>query len=184
MAKAGECLVAAHLLRHGFNPSAPLVDIGVDLIAYRVLYPKVDIDQVDQIQYNFQVKTTVRNEYKVPMPTNKFKEFWTNAINLMIVFWSEGLEPAVLVLPPRLINMLTSGGFRDPNAPLTTTTDSVSLRFMRKENLYYVRNLHNEITPMINRFDLVESIDIDTNSLPEYACWSDDEKTLVIIDQE
>ena len=118
------------------------------------------------------------------MPTNKFKEFWTKAINLMIVFWSESLEPAVLVLPPRLINMLTSGGFRDPNAPLTTTTDSVSLRFMRKENLYYVRNLHNEITPMINRFDLVESIDIDTISLPEYACWSDDEKTLVIIDQE
>jgi hypothetical protein len=184
MAKAGECLVAAHLLRHRFNPSAPLVDIGVDLIAYRVLYPKMDIDHVDQIQYNFQVKTTVRNEYKVPMPTNKFKEFWTKAINLMIVFWPESLEPAVLVLPPRLINMLTSGGFRDPNAPLTTTTDSVSLRFMRKEGLYYVRNLYNEITPMINRFDLVESIDIDTTMLPEYACWSDDEKTLVIIDQE
>jgi hypothetical protein len=174
LGRAGELFVASHLVRRGLN-SAPLpVDTGVDLLAHREVRLDVAPHQAEHELYQFQVKTTTTSEYRASLPVRKVHDLWHKAINLVVVFWSEKTAPSAVVLPPSLIRMLTSGGFEDSKAPLVTIGNEVSLRVIELGGRYFIRNQHNEITAMRNRFDRIEPIGIDTGQLPDYAQWSHD----------
>ena len=110
------------------------------------------------------------------------ERMWKDAINLIVVFWQENSTPSSIVIPARLVGMLTSGGFNDPNAPLRIRGDNVNMRVFKSGERYFVRNKHNEVSYLLNRFDLLDTIDRDMDTLPEYAEWSDDEKTLISFD--
>jgi len=170
--RAGEFFVAAHLLRRGLNSATLPVDTGVDLLAHREFRVVDLLLQAEHELYQFQVKTTTTNEYRASMPVRKVLELWHKAINLVIVFWSEETAPSAIVLPPSLIRMLTSGGLKDPRAPLMTTGDEVSLRIIESGGRYSIRNQNNEVTAMRNRFDRIEPINVDTGMLPDYVWWS------------
>lgn len=176
--RAGEYLVAAQLLRVGWNASIVPVDTGVDILAHRTgMSGEPELLQC-------QVKTTQRNTYTVSMPSTKLKQMWRGAVNLVVVFWRVHHAADALVVPPRLIGMLTSGGYRDPKAPFDVRGETVSLKFFQHQGRFFIRNRSNDITPMLNRYDLVEPTDIDTDTLPEYASWSSDQNTLVRFDLE
>lgn len=176
--RAGEYLVAAQLLRLGWNASIVPVDTGVDILAHRTgMSGEPELLQC-------QVKTTQRNTYSVSMPSANLKQMWREAVNLIVVFWKVPNAADALVVPPRLIGMLTSGGYKSPEAPFDVRGETVSLKFFHHEGRFFIRNRSNDITPMLNRYDLVEPTDIDTGTLPEYALWSNDEKTLVRFDFE
>lgn len=181
--RAGELFVAAHLLRLGLNSAALPVDTGVDLLAHREsqlnFVPQHSMHEL----YQFQVKTTTTGEYSVALPVRKIHDLWHKAINLVVVFWKEQANPNGVILPPSLIRMLTSGGFKDPKAPLLIDGDQVSLRVFESGGRYFIRNLDNEITAMLNRFDRIEPVGIDTTHFPEYACWSTD-RGLVKLDSD
>jgi hypothetical protein len=174
LGRAGESFVAAHLLRRGLNPAPLAVDIGVDLLAHRE-FKTADLllPQAEHEVYQFQIKTTATNEYRSSLPIKKVNQLWHKVINLVVVFWANEKTPSAVVLPPSLIRMLTSGGFEDPRAPLVMTGDVVSLRFIESNGRYFIRNSDHEITAMLNRFDRIEPIGIDTGMFPPYACWAD-----------
>jgi len=69
--------------------------------------------------------------------------------------------------------MLTSGGFESPKSPLVATGDEVSLRVIKSGERFFLRNRDNDISGMVNRFDLIEPLGVDTFELPAYASWSD-----------
>lgn len=173
LGRAGEQFVASHLLRLGLNASPLPVDTGVDLLAHRELKLDMMLLQAEHELYQFQVKTTATNEYRASLPVRRVHELWHKAINLVVVFWAKEIAPSAIVLPPSLIRMMTSGGFESPKAPFNMTTDNVTLRIMEREGRYFIRNLHNEVSAMRNRFDRIEPIGIDTCQLPNYALWSD-----------
>lgn len=183
LGRAGELFVAAHLLRMGLNSAALPVDTGVDLLAHREsqlnFVPQHSMHEL----YQFQVKTTTTGEYRIALPVRKIHDLWHKAINLVVVFWKEQAAPSAVIFPPSLIRMLTSGGFEDPKAPLLTDRDQVSLRVFESGGRYFIRNLDNEITAMLNRFDRIEPVGVDTTHFPEYACWSTD-RGLVKLDSE
>jgi hypothetical protein len=79
--------------------------------------------------------------------------------------------------------MFTSDGFEDPKAPLMTTGEEVSRRFIEFGGRYFIRNQDHEIAAMRNRFDRIEPIGIDSDQFPDYACWSYD-KGLVTVDPD
>ena len=184
LGRAGEYLVAAHLLRHGFNASPLPVDIGVDLLAYRELNTSVPLIQAEHQLYQFQIKTTTTGEYRASLPAGKVQELWMKAINLVVVFWANGTTPEVLMLPPSLVRMLTSGGFQDPIAPFVMTGEFVSLRFILEDGRCFIRNLDHDVTAMLGRFDRIEPADIDTGMFPPYAVWAADGKALVAFDPD
>lgn len=173
LGRAGESFVAAHLLRRGLNSSPLPVDTGVDLLAHRELNLGVLLLQAEHELYQFQVKTTKTSEYRASLPVRKVHDLWHKAINLVVVFWSEESAPSAIIIPPSLIQMLTSGGFEDPKAPLQTVGDEVSLRVIESGGRYFIRNRDHEITAMKNRFDRIEPIGVDTSQFPPYACWAD-----------
>lgn len=107
---------------------------------------------------------------------------WRDAINLIMVFWEQNSTPSSIVIPARLVGMLTSGGLRDPNAPLCIRGGKVSVKVFKKGDRYFIRNKYNEVSDLLNRFDLLDTTDLDMDTLPEYAEWSDDEKTLISFD--
>lgn len=171
--QAGEHLVSAFLLMEGWNPSIPPVDSGIDVIAHRIT------DSGDSILALFQVKTTRRNAYNLSLPIEKFNQMLEDAVNLIVVFWASPEHPQTIVFPPRLLHMMTSGGFEDPNAPIRIVGDNYTLKIFRRNDRFFVRNLRNEYTFMLNRYDLIEEYDIDIAHLPEYAEWSPGERTLI-----
>jgi hypothetical protein len=173
LGRAGEFFVAAHLLRRGLNAAPLPIDTGVDLLAHRELRLEPPLLQAEHEIYQYQVKTTATNEYRSSLPVKKVHDLWHKAINLIVVFWASDRPPSAVVLPPSLTYMLTSGGFEDPRAPFVMTGDEVSLRFIENEGRYFIRNLDNEITAMLNRFDLLEPVGADTGQIPSYAHWSD-----------
>jgi hypothetical protein len=173
LARSGELVVASHLFRRGLNAAPLPVDTGVDLLAHRELRLDPPLLQAEHELYQFQVKTTATNEYRSSLPKEKVHELWYKAINLIVVFWPRDRTPSAVVLPPTLIRMLTSGGFEDPKAPFLMAADKVSLRFIEDEGRYFIRNRHNEITAMLNRFDRIEPVGTDTGQFPVYAGWSD-----------
>jgi hypothetical protein len=181
LGRAGEQFVAAHLVRRGLNAAPLPVDTGVDLLAHCEMKFGVPLLQAEHALFQFQVKTTATNEYRASLPVKKVNELWHKAINLIVVFWANERSPAAIVLPPSLIHMLTSGGFEDPKAPLIMTGDHVSLKFIERDGRYYIRNRDNEITAMLNRFDRIEPIGIDTERFPDYVSWSDG-KVLIAFD--
>lgn len=182
LGRAGELFVASYLLRVGLNPATLPVDTGVDLIAHRIFQTDLLLHQAEHEIYQFQVKTTARQEYNSSLEVKKFNELWHKNINLIIVFWNNFYHPISVILPPSLIRMLTSGGFEDPNAPFITKRNKVTIRIFERNNRYFIRNQNHEITRMVNRFDRIEPINTDTGMFPTYACWSDG-KALVEIDQ-
>jgi hypothetical protein len=165
--KAGEFFVAGHLLRLGLNAMPLTVDSGVDLLGHLVT------EYGDSRVYQFQVKTTARPIAQFNFEREKFRRLYTQNINLVVVFWSEPSNPLALVLPPRLLRMMTSGGYEAPHAPIRMQRDLISMRVERRDSRVYVRNRYHEFTRMVNRFDLVEASDIDTIHLPEYCCWGE-----------
>jgi hypothetical protein len=80
--------------------------------------------------------------------------------------------------------MLTSGGFEDPRAPLNMTGNNVSLRVIKSNDRYFIRNDEHEITAMLNRFDRIEAIGTDTTHYPPYAFWADDRHWVVAFDPD
>jgi hypothetical protein len=185
LGRAGESFVASHLLRRGLNPAHLLVDIGVDLLAYRE-FKTTDLLllQAEHEVYQFQIKTTATNEYRSSLTIKKVNELWHKVINLVVVFWVSEKTPSAIVLPPSLIRMLTSGGFEDPRAPLNMLGDQVSLKFIERDGRYFIRNYDHEITAMLNRFDRIEAIGTDTGMFPPYAEWADDGALVAFVPDE
>ncbi len=173
LGRAGEFFVASELLRRGLNPFLSPVDTGIDLVAHQEFIPHVPLLHAVHDIFLFQVKTTAVDEYKDSISTRTVHEWWHKRINLVIVFWSENSQPTCLILPPSLIHMLTSGGFDDPKAPLRIGTRNVALRVLRRGTRFYMRNKHNDLSVMQNRFDRIESVDSDSQMLPQYAKWDD-----------
>jgi hypothetical protein len=178
--RAGEYFVASELLRRGLNPFLSPVDTGIDLVAHQEFIPHIPLLHAVHDMFLFQVKTTAVDEYKVSISTRTVHEWWHRRINLVIVFWSENSHPTCLILPPSLLHMLTSGGFDAPEAPLKLGTRKVTLRVFRRASRFYMRNMHNELTAMQNRFDRIESVESDSQMLPPNAEWDDGEGLLRI----
>ena len=173
---AGEHFVAANLLRIGWNANLLSVDTGIDVVGQRI----GNLGEPEIIQC--QVKTMTRGTYQGSFSKDAIERMWKDAINLIVVFWDENSTPSSIVIPARLVGMLTSRGFKDPNAPLRIRGEKVSMRVYKSGDRCFVRNKHNEVSDLLNRFDLLDTTDLDMDTLPEYAEWSDDEKTLISFD--
>ncbi|MCG2720726.1 MAG: hypothetical protein L6290_01760, partial [Thermodesulfovibrionales bacterium] len=166
---AGEYWVAACLLRLGFNVNVLPVDSGVDLLASRVRPNSTELEV-----FQIQVKTTAQPCGKFPFTPEKLDGFIESGVNVVVVSWPTDSVPQCVVFPPRLLHMMTSGGFRDPCAPFQMTGDRMNLKVeFHSDGNVYVRNRKNPFTPMLGRLDLIESTDEDPNALPSYATWSD-----------
>jgi hypothetical protein len=182
LARAGEWFVAAQLLRRGLNAATTSVDSGVDILAHQELQLEVPTLQAEHEIYQFQIKTTAASQYQATMPLKKLHELWHKAINLIIVFWPNENSPNAVFIPPSLIRMLTSGGFDNPRAPLRLRDDFVTLKVFTSSGRYFIRNQHNEVTAMLNRFDRIEPVGVDTTMFPPYAGWADG-KGLIELDE-
>ena len=166
---AGEHLVLSHLLRWGLNPQLIAVDTGIDIVA-----------QKGNESFHFQVKTTKNRTAKFSFSESKLVALWEENINLVVVMWAVETKPQILVLPPSLLHMATSGGFNNPCAPIYLKNKRANLRVVFERNgSVYLRERQNDFTPMLSRFDLVESIENDSLQLPTYAYWSSTEKRLL-----
>lgn len=165
--KSGEYFVAGHLLRLTLNITPLPVDEGIDLLGHRLNR------QGETRTYLFQVKTTQNDTARINLQRSKFVELLDNAVNLIVVMWSIPEHPVALVIPPRLLKMMTTGGFQDPLAPLRIRGERVQVKVEQHNGRVYVRNRAHDFTGMVNRFDLVEATDIEVTSLPEYARWAE-----------
>ena len=175
--RSGEFFVAAHLLRHGLNAMPMSVDSGIDLLGHLINH------HGESRIFQFQVKSTNEPTAQIKISRDKFNFFLDNAVNLVIVFWSDPFAPFALVLPPRLMRMMTSGGYRIAEAPIRADQDTVRIVAGVHNGQIYVRNRANDFSLMKNRFDLAEPTDIDTRVLPEYATWGSG-KCVVVIDRD
>ncbi len=164
------------MIRIGWNANILPVDTGIDIVAHRAG------ESGDAEIAQCQVKTTLRGTYQATMDSERLRSIWQDAINLVVVFWDTVNRPESIVIPPRLLHMLTSGNFQDPKAPLDLRKDKATLKIFRAGGRFFVRNRANEITLMRDRFDLIEPTYVDVNALPEYAIWSDRDGTLLEID--
>lgn len=169
---SGAHLAAAHLLRLRLNTTPLPVDDGIDLLGHRVSAAG------DTRTYLFQVKTTQSPVCNFRFTSGQFERYLDHAVNLVVVLWERTEVPQALVLPPRLLRMMTTGGFQDPRAPLRRDGPLVYLRVEYRAGRIYVRNRAYDFTGMANRFDLVEATDINTHALPEYAVWCHDKAAL------
>jgi hypothetical protein len=79
--------------------------------------------------------------------------------------------------------MLTSGGYEDQRAPIRKTeagaTIVVASPGLRRA---YIRNRHQDLSAMIDRYDRIEATDEDPYHIRSYANWSYDEKRMIHID--
>ncbi|NVN91286.1 MAG: hypothetical protein HXX11_11885 [Desulfuromonadales bacterium] len=177
---AGEHWVAACLLRRGFNANVLPVDTGVDLLA-----TKKSRYSDDMMLYKIQVKTTAGLRAIIRFEKSKIDNLIQSRVNLVLVSWPSIGEPRCAVFSPRLLQMMTSGGFNDTNAPLRATGDFINMTVkFTDEGGVFVRNQMNPYTPVVNRLDLIEPVDCDVYSLPDYAMWSDIEGRLIDFDDE
>ena len=162
---SGEYFVASHLLRLRLNTTPLPVDDGLDLIGHRTM------PDGESRTYLFQVKTTQNREARIRFRREQFDRLLDQAVNLVVVLWATADAPRALVVPPRLLRMLTTGGFEDPRAPIPRDESIVRIRVEDHEGRIYVRNRLHDFTGMTNRFDLCEATDVDTTAHPEYAVW-------------
>jgi hypothetical protein len=178
LGRAGEHLVAGHLLRLGYNAMPLPVDTGVDLLAHWTTRSG------DSRVAQFQVKSTERRRLTFRLTEKQLNRWWAEMINLVVVFWYEATAPFCVVLPPSLCYMLTSGGYKDRRAPIrvaeTLTTIVVASPGPQR---VYIGNRHNDISRMVNRFDRIEATDDDPLHIPRYACWASDGMALVQLDE-
>lgn len=156
---AGEHWVAACLLRRGFNTNVLPVDTGIDLLA-----SKKSRYSGNMVLYKIQVKTTAGSRASIRFEESKIKEFIQSCVNLVVVRWP-------------------SGGFKNPKATLSVTDNFINMTVkFTEDGSVYVRNQKNPYTPFVNRFDLIEPVDNDPYSLPDYAMWSEVEGRLIDFD--
>lgn len=174
---SGEYLVASHLLRRRLNTTPLPVDDGLDLIGHMIVH------DAETRVYLFQVKTSYQKVANIRIDRARFDMFLEQAVNLIVVLWSDPEHPRTLVLPPRLLRMMTTGNFQNPLAPIRLLPDIVRIRVEDHKGRIYVRNRAHDFTGMANRFDLCEATDIDTQALPEYAVWGEG-KTAVQLDPD
>jgi len=154
--KAGEHKVISELLFFGFNANLLSVDYGTDILAEK-----------DGELYKVQVKTTLTRAYQLDSPTEKVKRTYQSNINLVIVFRNVGQASSTcLVLPPSLLHMLA---YNDKRAPLYLNRT----KFFMEGYDVFARNKTHKLSPMINRFDLIEDINSDYDMLPYYGLWAD-----------
>ena len=146
---SGEYLVASHLLRLRLNTTPLPVDDGLDLIGHKIVHDS------ESRAYLFQVKTSYRRIASIRIERARFDHLLDHAVNLMIVLWSDPEHPRILVLPPRLLRMMTTGNFQDPRAPIRLRHGTVWIRVEDHEGRIYVRNRAHDFTGMTNRFDLL-----------------------------
>lgn len=145
LGRAGESWVASRLFRMGLNLASFSVDLGIDLVA------QDPFDPFGQ-PVHVQVKTTSRETASVPI--RAVQRAIESTINLVIVFWPSSGEPQALVLPPSLLTALILGG------PLEGRR---TLRAAIKEGRATVSSGTDDLSLMINRFELLESTDVDAS---------------------
>lgn len=172
--RAGEYYVLSMLLRLGLNAMPISVDSGVDVVAHRFS------ESGHSLIYQYQVKTTEKNQAKFSISHAAFKRMLSIRANLVVVFWFDVKNPAAVILPPSLLYMLTSGGYEDSKAPIRLSKESYHFRVVYLDNNnVFLRNQFNNIAPMINRFDRAEDTMHDIFYIPDYVGWADGPKTLV-----
>lgn len=169
---SGEFVAAAYLQRLGLNTTPLPIDSGLDLLGHLVL------PDGESRSYLFQVKTTARSLTTISFTDRKFADLLTYRVNLVVVLWPS--EPAVAVFPPRLLRMMTSDGFNDPDAPIRRVNGRVNIRVELHEGRLYVRRRCHDFTGLLNRLDLSEPTDVDSEALPEYAVWSEPPQCLAL----
>lgn len=182
--RAGELLVAAHLLRSNIEAMSVGVDYGVDLEALKTIgYGNSQWGFTMQERYRLQVKTTRTDKLPLTFTKDKFKQILDLSINLAVVFWRDVKEPVIALFPPSLLYMMTSAEYPDtvPIAPVYTKDAKVLMKvFITSSGRVFVRNRCNEYTAMKSRFDRLEAIDREWDNIPyEYARWSTSPKTLI-----
>ena len=173
LGRAGEQFVASHLLRLGYNAVPLPIDTGVDLLAHWTT--KSGESRVAQ----FQVKTTQARRIAFRLTRAQLTRWWSEGINLAVVFWYDSAAPFTVVVPPSLSYMLTSGGHRDPRAPIRVGDLATLVFGSQGPNRAFVGNRRNDVSRMINRFDRIEATDEDYLHIRPYVSWSGDEKALL-----
>jgi hypothetical protein len=172
--RAGEYFVASHLLRLGYNAMPMPVDSGIDLVAHSMT------KHAESVIALFQIKTTKNRRCSFRLTDKAFQRLWRDVINVVVVFWDDPALPIAVVVPPSLLYMYTSGGHKDPRAPLRLRNGEVRFVFRRTgPRQVCIRNREHDISPMVNRFGLIEHIGHDTTTIPPYASWSDSPTSLI-----
>lgn len=179
LGKSGEFWVAAELLRNGFNVNILPVDSGVDLVATKT----VGLEKEQEL-YQIQVKTTAQKRGFFSFSKEKFNHYIKSGVNLVIVSWPTNSTAKCIVFPFSLLYMMTSGSFKDNKAPLKTDQGKIYFRIEFKDNEIFVRNRKNIFTPLLNRFNLLQSVNADPHSIPEWAFWSEVDGQLIEFDEE
>lgn len=148
------------------------VDFGVDVLAHRA-----------ETFFHIQVKTIRSHERELRFDATRFDKLLAPGANLIVVIWPRQATPWCVVLPASLLRMMTSGGFRDPDAPVRLRKGSYRVKIIaRQPGRVYVRNLQNDYSRMVNRFDRIEDQENGSTALPSYASWSDTPRQLLEID--
>lgn len=166
--KSGEYRVISELLLRGFNANTLNVDTGVDILA----------EKKDEV-YKLQVKTRTLNDRSscvIVFKREKFKELYRGNINLVVVFIDNKNNMRSLVISPSFLYMLTTGGFKDQRASIREDEEknNISIKFVLENGELFIRNKENNITPLFERFDLIEDTNADISVIPWYASWGED----------
>jgi len=180
LGRAGEYFVAAQLLRMGYNTSPLPVNTGVDLLAHWTT--KSGESRV----FLLQVKSTALRRTTVRLNKTQLDRITAQGVNLVVVFWYDPHRPFAVVLPPALFNMLTSGGFNSPAAPIRSRPDGAAIVLMaHTQEHVFIRNRRTDVALMVNRFDRLAATDDDHHEIPDYAAWTSDvEGVLRILPEE
>ena len=179
LGKSGEFWVAAELLRSGFNVNILPVDSGVDLVATKTAGLETELEL-----YQIQVKTTAQRRGTFSFSKEKFRHYIESGVNLIVVSCPKNSTAKCVVFPFSLLYMMTSGGFKDDKSPLKTDQKKIYFRIEFNDKEIFIRNRKNPFTPLLNRFNLLESVDADPYSIPKWAFWSEVDGQLIEFDEE
>ena len=145
LGRAGEFWVSSRLFRAGLNLALFSVDFGIDLVAQDPLDPFGQPVHV-------QVKTTSQETATIPI--GSVQRAIESTTNLVIVFWPAAGDPHALVLPPSLLTSLILFG---------SLAGRKTLRATLRDGCATVSGGTDDLSLMINRFELLESTDVDAS---------------------
>ena len=169
--------IVSHLLRLGYNAAPLPIDTGVDLLAHWTT--RSGESRVAQ----FQVKTTRSRRLSFSVTKKRLERWWSEGVNLIVVFWYDPTSPFSVVLPPSLLYMLTTGGYKYPTAPIVVGKTGARIVIgSQGPRMSFVRNRQNDVSAMVDRFDRLEATDGDPNFQPSYASFVSDGKRVIEID--
>lgn len=186
--RAGEFLVAAHLLRQNIEASLVNVDYGVDVEATRTTAYATSVGNISfPERYRIQVKTTRADALNLRFSSDKFTQMMEMSVNLVVVFWQDPSAPILIVFPPSLLYMMSAAelkemeGAKAPASLLHTGDGKIVIKvFVTLGGRVFVRNRRNEFTVMTGRFDRLETTEHEWFTTPyHYATWSSDPRTLI-----